>query len=115
MKYLLLIYTDESHYGKLDEAQMGELMSAYGTFTEDLAQSGAMVGAERLRPTATATTVRVRDGQAAMTDGPFAETKEQFGGYYLIDVDNLDAAIEWAKKLPSSTYGSIEVRPIWEE
>ena len=94
---------------------MKELMEGYGKFTADLAQSGALVGGERLRPTMTATTVRVRDGETLTTDGPFAETKEQFGGYYLIDVKDLDDAIHWASKIPTALYGSVEVRPIWEE
>ena len=114
MRYMLLINTPESHYASLDADQMGELMGAYGTFTEDLQKSGAMLSAERLQPTSTATTVRVRDGKAQAVDGPFAETKEQFGGYYLIEVANLDEAIAWAQKIPSATYGSIEIRPIWE-
>ena len=115
MRYLLLIYSDESYYATVTEAQMGELMQAYGTFTEELAGSGAMVDAARLRPTPTATTVRVRDGKAQTTDGPFTETKETLGGYYLINAENLDEAIAWAAKIPTAAYGSVEVRPIWED
>jgi hypothetical protein len=115
MKYMLLINSPESYYPTLSEAEMGQLMAAYGAFTEEVAKAGVLVGADRLRPTSTATTVRVRDGETLTTDGPFAETKEQLGGYYTIDVDDIDEAIRWASKIPSATYGSIEVRPIWEE
>ena len=114
MRYLLMIYSPESHYATMSERDMGELMAAYGSFTEDIGASGAMQGAERLKPTATATTVRIRNGKTAVTDGPFAETKEHLGGYYLIDVKDLDEAIAWAAKVPTATYGSIEIRPIWE-
>ncbi len=114
MRYLLMIYSPESYYQTLDDEAMGELMGGYEAFTSDLVASGAMVGSERLQPTPTATSVRVRDGKTATTDGPFAETKEALGGYYLIDVPDLDEAIAWAAKIPSATYGSIEIRPIWE-
>ena len=112
MRYMLLINTDESHYQTMSEADMGQLMADYGRFSEEAA--GVTVESYRLQPTHTATTVRVRDGKTATTDGPFAETKEAFGGYYLIDVKNLDEAIAWAAKVPTATYGSIEVRPVWE-
>jgi len=114
MRYLLLINSAESGYEKMSEAEMGELMGAYGRFQGELTGAGVHVDSHRLQPTATATTVRVRDGQTTTTDGPFAETKEQMGGYYLIDVPNLDEAIAWAAKIPTATYGSIEVRPVWE-
>jgi len=116
MRYMLLIYGPESHYGTLDEQGMGELMAAYGRFHEEISGApGVYQDAARLQPVATATTVRLRDGKAASTDGPFAETKEQLGGYYLIDVKDLDEAIAWAEKVPSATYGSIEIRPVWDE
>jgi len=115
MKYMLLIHEDESRFGRMGEAEMGALMADYGRFGEELTRSGARVAAHRLRPTSTATTVRVRDGKTLATDGPFAETKEQFGGYYLIDVDDLDEAIAWAARIPSARAGSIEVRPVWED
>jgi len=115
MRYLLLINSDESAYESMSEADMGRLMADYGTFTQELQAAGAMRDAARLQPTPTATTVRVRDGETLTTDGPFAETKEQLGGYYLIDVANLDEAIAWAKKIPTARYGSVEVRPVWEE
>ncbi len=113
MHYMLLIYADQSQYPKMKESEIGELMGAYQRFTTELKGSGALVGANRLQPTIAATTVRVRAGKTLLTDGPFAETKEQLGGYYLIDVPNLDEALRWAAKLPSSAHGSIEVRPVW--
>jgi len=115
MQYLILIYSDESSYGRMSEAEMGELMGAYGAFHEEITASGKMLSANRLRPSATATTVRIRNEDAAITDGPFAETKEQLGGYYLVDAENLDEALAWAKKVPTVSYGSIEVRPVWLE
>ena len=114
MRYLLMIYSDESYYGTLDEKGMGELMGAYGAFQSDVEGAGVHESSDRLQPTSSATTVRIRKGDALVTDGPFAETKEQLGGYYLIDVPNLDEAIAWAKKIPTAEYGSIEIRPIWE-
>ena len=112
MRYLLMIYASEAQEAAMSEQEMGELLEGYGAFGEE---AGPIIeGGERLRPTSDATTVRIRDGQASVTDGPFAETKEQIGGYYVIDVADLDAAIAWAKKIPSAKMGSIEVRPIWE-
>jgi hypothetical protein len=93
---------------------MGELMQGFETFTEEIARSGAMQSAERLQPDSTATTERIRAGETLVTDGPFAETKEQIGGFYLVEAPDLDAAIAWAKKIPTAKYGSIEIRPIWE-
>ncbi len=114
MRYMLLINSDESRYETMTEEDGAKLMDAYGTFTGDLQKAGALVGSDRLQPSTTATTVRVRDGQTLTTDGPFAETKEQFGGYYTIEVKDLDEALTWAARVPSATYGSVEVRPIWE-
>ena len=114
MKYLLMICSEEAGYEKFSEEDMGKLMADYGTFTEELAQSGSLLGGERLRPTPTATTVRVRNGETSTVDGPFAETKEQLGGFYMIEAKDLDEAIAWAAKIPSAADGSIEVRPIME-
>jgi hypothetical protein len=114
MRYLLLIYSPESHYMKMSPPEMGALMAEWGRFHEEIAASGVLEGSDRLQPTATASTLRLRAGKAATTDGPFAETKEQLGGYYLIRVQNLDEALAWAAKIPSARVGSIEVRPIWE-
>ena len=112
MRYLLMIYSEESYYETLGEAEMGQLMEGYGRFSEEAA--GITESSYRLQPSHTATTVRVRDGKRTTTDGPFAETKETLGGYYLIEAKNLDEAIAWAEKIPTAAYGSVEVRPIWE-
>jgi len=112
MQYLLLIYGDESSWETLSEEDRGQIFQAYGTFTQELQNSGAMVAGDALQPTETATTVRVQNDEVLTTDGPFAETKEQLGGYYLIEADSLDEAIEWAAKIPGARHGSIEVRPV---
>ena len=113
MQYMLLIYDDDENvWDKMPEAQRNEIYAEYGAFTTALQESGALLGANQLQPTGTATTVSVRDGEQLVTDGPFAETKEQLGGYYLIDVETVDEALEWAAKIPSARYGKIEVRPI---
>ena len=114
MKYLLMIYTAESVDESMSEQDMTKLIADYSAFSADLVRSGKMLGGERLRPVKTATTVRVRNGDATTTDGPFAETKEQLGGFYLIEAADLDEAVAWAKRIPSAAHGSIEVRPIWE-
>jgi hypothetical protein len=89
-------------------------MAKYGTFMEEMGERGVLLGGERLHPTSDATTVRVRDGEVLTADGPFAETKEQIGGFYLVDCKDLDEAIEVAAKIPGAAHGTIEVRPIWE-
>jgi hypothetical protein len=112
MQYLLLIYDAEKEWAKLSEADQGKMFGEYMEFTRSIKQSGHYIGGEALQPIATATTVRVRNGKTVTTDGPFAETREQLGGYYLIEAKNLDDAIEVAARIPSSRIGSIEVRPI---
>ena len=112
MQYLLLIHDDEAHWGDMPEDERNAVYGEYTKFTEDVQSAGVLVGANQLQPAATATTVRVDDGETLTTDGPFAETKEVLGGYYLIDVETLDEALEWAAKLPSARYGHIEVRPV---
>jgi hypothetical protein len=112
MQYLLLLYGNEGAWDNLSEEERGQIFHAYRSYTEELERSGAMVGGNALQPTQTATTVRVQDGETLTTDGPFAETKEQLGGYYLIEADSLDEAIEWAVKVPAARHGSVEVRPI---
>jgi hypothetical protein len=109
MQYILLIYSVEGD----DEAQPGSIMAEFGAFTQGIVQSGAFKAADRLKPVATATTVRVREGKTLTTDGPFAETREQLGGYYLVEAKDLDEAIAIAAKIPSARYGSVEVRPVW--
>ena len=113
MQYLLLIYDQESQWGKLGEAERGKIYQEYGDFTQSITKSGHYIGGNQLHPVAQATTVRVRDGKKVITDGPFAETKEQLGGYYMIDVPDLDAALSWAARCPGASYGTVEVRPIW--
>ncbi len=109
MQYLLLIYSAESD----DDAQSESIYAEFGAFTQGIVQSGNFKSADRLKPVATATTVRVREGRTLTTDGPFAETREQLGGYYLIEAKDLDEAIAIAAKVPSARYGSVEVRPVW--
>jgi hypothetical protein len=113
MQYLLMIYQNEVEYAKNDAATSQKMLAEYQAFTQSIIQSGNFKAGDRLRPTTTATTVRVRDGKTMTTDGPFAETREQLGGYYLIEAKDLNAAIEIAARIPSARIGSIEVRPIW--
>src|SRR5947209_15286078 len=112
MEYLLLIYDRESNWSEMSEAERGQMMQDYGAFTEDIRKSGHYKGGNPLQPVATATTVQVRDGKTMTTDGPFAETREQLGGYYLVDAKDLDEAIGLAARIPGARMGSIEVRPI---
>jgi len=112
VQYMLLIYGDQNSWQALGEEERGQIMQAYGAFTQELRDSGAMVAGDALQPTQSATTVRVQNGETLTTDGPFAETKEQLGGYYLIEAESLDEAIEWASKIPAASHGSVEVRPV---
>ena len=113
MQYLLMIYQNEAEYAKNDAATSQKMLSEYQAFTQSIIQSGNFKGGDRLQPTTTATTVRVRDGKTLTTDGPFAETREQLGGYYMIDAKDLDSAIAIAARIPGARIGSIEVRPVW--
>ena len=113
MQYLLMIYQNEVEYAKNDAATSKKMLEEYGAFTQSIIQSGNFKGGDRLQPTSTATTVRVRDGKVLTTDGPFAETREQLGGYYMIEAKDLDTAIGIAARIPGARIGSIEVRPIW--
>jgi hypothetical protein len=112
MQYLLLIYDRESDWAAMSESDRGQMMQDYFAFTKAIRESGHYVGGNPLQPVATATTVRVRDGRTMTTDGPFAETREQLGGYYLIEAKDLDDAIGVAARIPGARMGSIEVRPI---
>jgi len=112
MQYLLLIYDKEADWNKLSEADQGAMYKEYGEFTQSIIQSGHHKTGHQLQPISTATTVRVRDKKRVVTDGPFAETKEQLGGFYMIEAKDLDDAIAVAARIPSARYGSIEVRPI---
>jgi len=113
MQYLLMIYSNEAEYAKLDAASSQKVMAEYGAFTQSIIQSGNFKAGDRLQPATTATTVRIRDGKTMTTDGPFAETREQLGGYYLIEAKDLDAALAIAARIPGARFGAIEVRPIW--
>ena len=112
MQYLLLIYRNEAELGKMGPADRQQMMTDYGAFTQSIVQSGHFKAGDGLQPTTTATTVRVRDGKMLTTDGPFAETREQLGGYYLVEAKDLDAALGIAARIPGAKTGSIEVRPI---
>lgn len=112
MQYLLLIYRSEAEVAKISPADLSAMYGEYFKFTQEIRDSGNYLGGNPLKPTTTATTVRVRDSKRVVTDGPFAETKEQLGGYYLIEAKDLDQAISIAARIPGARYGSIEVRPI---
>ena len=112
MRYLCLIYDDESKWGTMPKEQADAMMGEYFAFTEAIKKSGHYVGGNALKPVSTATTVRLRQGKLSTTDGPFAETKEQLGGYYLIEAKDLNDAIQVAGKIPAAKTGSVEVRPI---
>ncbi len=112
MQYLLLIYDRERDWAALSEAEKGAIIKDYHAFTSSIRESGHYLGGNPLQPVATATTVQVRGGKTITTDGPFAETREQLGGYYLVDAKDLDDAIGVAARIPGARMGSIEVRPI---
>jgi hypothetical protein len=114
MQYLCLIYQDEAIVQSRSKAELDAIYSEYQDFTEGIKKAGRLVGLNRLQPARTAATVRVRDGNIVATDGPFVETKEQLGGYYLIEARDLNEAIQTAAGCPSARFGSVEVRPIWE-
>jgi len=114
MRYMCLIYADEAGMPAQGSPEVETLMGEYYAYSEAVNKSGVFKGGDALLPTATATTVRVRDGKTMTTDGPFAETKEQLGGFYILDCKDLDEAIAWAAKIPDARRGSIEVRPLWE-
>ncbi len=114
MRYLLMIATDETADTGSEPGDAAGEMALYEQFMKETADRGVLRGGERLRPSSDATTVRVRKGEVLTTDGPFAETKEQLGGYFLVECSDLDEAIEVAARIPGAAHGSIEVRPIWE-
>src|SRR5579871_5215496 len=112
MQYLLLIYDSEAARAARDEAAMSAMMNEYGAFTQSIIKGGQFKAGDALQPTSTATTVRVRDGKTLTTDGPFAETREQLAGYYMIDAKDLDTAIGIAARVPNARDGSVEIRPV---
>jgi hypothetical protein len=112
MQYLLLIYRNEAELGKMGPADRKQMMAEYGAYTQSIIQGGHFKAGDGLQPTSTATTVRVREGKTLTTDGPFAETREQLGGYYLVDAKDLDTALGLAARIPGAKTGSIEVRPV---
>ena len=114
MRYLCLIYDEEKKLGAMSKGESDAFMGEYFAFTEDIKKSGHYVGGNALQPVGTATSVRVRGGKMSTTDGPFAETKEQLGGYYLIEAKDLNDELQVAAKIPSATLGTVEVRPIQE-
>jgi hypothetical protein len=113
MQYLLMLYAEEAAWAKMNKEQQQQGVAAYGAYTEALKKAGVWVGSNRLQPVGTATTVRVTNGKSQVLDGPYLESKEQLGGYYLIDVADLDAALSWAARCPGASHGVIEVRPVW--
>jgi hypothetical protein len=114
MRYLMLIYSDEAAEANYTPEEGEAIMAAYYAFSEEVRRRGVMEGGEPLQPTHTATTVRLRGGKTVTSDGPFAETKEQLGGFYILNCKDLDEAIELAARIPAAAYGSVEIRPIME-
>lgn len=114
MQYLMLLHVNESAWGQMPPEQQEQGKAAYMAFGEALQKSGAWVGSNRLKPSANATTVRIANGKTQVLDGPYTDTKEQIGGYFLIDVKDLDAALSWAARCPAASHGVVEVRPVWQ-
>jgi len=112
MQYMLLIYTDEAA-AAMPKADVNKMLPAYEAYTKALQGAGALLAGDRLRPTDSASTVRVREGRTQVLDGPYAETKEQLGGYYIVEAKDLDAALDWAARCPGAASGAVEVRPLW--
>jgi hypothetical protein len=113
MQYLLMVYVNEAGWPKMSKSEQEQGIAAYGAYTEALNKAGVLKGSNRLQPTSTATTVRLANGKPQVLDGPYVDSKEQIGGYYLIDVPDLDAAISWASRCPGASHGVLEVRPTW--
>lgn len=114
MHYLLMIYSDEDAWSQMTPAEQEQGIAAYYAYTEALTEAGAHVHSNRLQPVSAATTVRMVDGKPQVLDGPYIDSKEQFGGYFMIEAANLDAALEWAARCPGASHGAIEVRPVWD-
>lgn len=114
MQYMLLIHGDESRMPQVPADKLYEMNTAYMAYNDALKKAGAWVSGDRLKPSSATTTIKSRDGKIEVLDGPFADAKEQLGGYYVIEAADLDAALDWAKKCPGAGFGAIEVRPIWQ-
>ena len=115
MQYLFMLYSDESGWNRLSVAEQQAAEAAYTAYTEALSKAGVLIGCNRLQDSDTATTVRVAEGRPIVQDGPYAEAREQIGGYYLVEAPDLDAALAWAARCPGAGHGTIEVRPVWEK
>jgi len=113
MQYMLMIFVNEARYPKLTPAEREQGTAAYSAYTEALKKAGVLNGGSRLQPTSAATTVRVANGKSQVLNGPYADSKEQLGGYYMIDVPDLDAALSWAARCPGASHGVVEIRPVW--
>lgn len=113
MHYMLMTYVNEAGWTKLTKAEQEQGVAAYKAYSEALTKAGVLRASQRLQPSTAATTVRVADGRPRVLDGPYADSKEQFGGYFVIDVADLDAAISWAARCPAASHGVVEVRPLW--
>ena len=113
MQYILMLYVNEAGWPKLTKSEQEQGMAAYVAYNEALTRAGVLQGAGRLQPSSNATTVRIANGKSQVLDGPYADSKEQVGGYYLIDVPDLDAALSWAARCPATSHGIVEVRPVW--
>src|SRR5713101_829130 len=113
MQYILMVYANEAGWSKLTQAEQQQGVAAYGAYTEALKKAGVLAGSNRLQGSQSATTVRVANGKSQVLNGPYADSKEQLGGYYLIDVPDLDAALSWAARCPGASHGIVEVRPVW--
>ena len=112
MKYMFLLYGDESRWAEVTPEELQEVMQAYEVFSREVTEAGVFVSGEPLEVTSAATTVRVRDGEPVLSDGPFAETREQLGGFYVLECRDLDDAVRWATKIPAVNEGSVEIRPV---
>lgn len=113
MQYLLLLHADEAGFSRMSEEETVRAVAAYSAYTEALKKAGVYVGSNRLKSVTTATTVRLANGKTSVLNGPYAESREQLGGYYLIDTPDLDGAIAWASRCPGASHGAIEIRPVW--
>jgi len=113
MQYLLMLYAQEAGWSNLTQAEQEQGVAAYQAYTQELKKAGVLAGSNRLRPISTATTVRLANGKSQVLNGPYVDSKEQLGGYYLIDVPDLDAALSWAARCPGASHGVVEVRPVW--